>query len=773
MSINKKSIFFEIILIITVVFCFYFHTLNRLWIFYDERALTQESFVPTPSSISEAIEVITSFGINNNFSSTNYLYSSNSVSRANLLGVPLLLLLSFLFKNNAIFYHSFNLFFHLLNTVLVYLILQKTLDKNSIVCSLIRITLTLLWALHPTHVESILLSTNIGATLSYLVFFVLFYDFLKNKERNISLTRKIILPFCFLVPMLLNEYIIALPIILIFYSLTEDLKESSFKTAAKNTFNVTLPYLIGLILYSVYYLSSGYQFFQSANFNPLILTIERIFWLSPQIFMHYLKLVLFPITLSIDQTALVKLGDSLFDFYSLFCISFLLLWILIPAYLFLKKRACYSIFLTTGLFFISLTPFSQILSPTYCLCAERYFYTPVFFIVFGLAVFSKQLLSSSSMFKKIGVLCICIIFLLFFSTKTYIRSTEWKDDFTLINSTLKTSPNSLYKGFRLQTFAEIISQSNPGNYNPDISYIEAQKYFFEALNYYKDKITSKTAQPLILKSYGLDYISLAIKSVYLICSKAFTTQTEDYKTYLTFFKPYLKYIDSFDPRTLELYANLLIKTNQINESKKIFLYAYKKFPTSPFIIVSLIRFERDIEHNLIETKKYLDRGIKLYPYSKDILFESLRYYQAENNLPEYAKHAYLYGLRAHSKFTYHEALTGYLALEDLGNAKRTIDKLLEIDLKDPRTLYLASSYYIKKQNYAQAISLLNQAYLNIKENSTDLQLAFDIAYTLANLYLAQGDIDKSKIFSSKALELANNNSQNLSKIKNFIEKNKN
>jgi len=740
MPASKKSFFLELTIILMIVFSFYFLTLNRSWIFYDERALYEELFAPIPASFNELIEIIKSFGINNNFSSINYLYSSNSVNRSNLLGIPLLLVLGLLFNHNPVFFHCLNLFFHLCNTVIVYLILRKILNKNEILFSFIRTLFTLLWALHPAHIESVVLSTNVGATLSYLVFFILLHDFIKNKDKNTSIKRKIILPFIFLIPMLLNEYIIALPVILMFYSLAENLKEKTFKAAIKNTFNVTLPYLTGLLLYLIYYLFSGYKFFQSADFNPLISALERILWLSPQIFVHYLKLALFPINLSIDQTAFVKLGNSLFDGYPIFCFLFLMLWILIPAYLFLKKKISYSLFLSTGLFFISLIPFSQILSPTYCLCAERYLYTPVFFIIFGLSVFSNKFLSKSTTYKKIMFLSLCCISLLFFSTKTYTRSNEWKDNFTLINSTVKSSPNALYKGFRLQTLAEVIINSGLENkYNPGIYYLEAERSLFEAQNLYENKIKNKLNQPIVLKSYGLDYISLAIKSTHLICTKAFITQTEDYKTYLDLLKPYLRHLDCFDPRTLELYANLLVKTDQINEAKKIFLYAYEKFPTSPFLIVSLIRFERDIEHDLNEAKKYLDFGLRLYPYSKDILFESLRYYQAENNLAEYARHAYLYGLRAHSEFTYQEALSGFLTLNNLDMAKQTINKLIALDDDDPMTLYLTASYYVKTQDYKSAINILNKAYEKVKDVPDKSKLMSDITNALAKLYSVTGN----------------------------------
>ena len=660
---NFKTLI-SLLICIGVVLLIYVHSLNHPWIFYDEDAIYDETTSPISSSASEAIEVIKSFGITNNLSSSNFLYSSNSVNRVNLLGIPIRSLTGVFFDKNPFYYHLLNLILHLLNTCFVFLILKTVFTSPTFIKRLMTILLTLIWACHPTHVESILLSTNANATLSYLVFFILFYDFLKNKDKNNSKLRLIILPFCFLLPMLMNEYVIALPAILFGYSIFENYKSNNLKVSVKNAIRETLPYLIGFFIYVLYFICSSYKFFQASRFNPIILFFERIFWLSPQIFFHYLKLIFFPKILSVDQTSFVMFGKSLFDPYSGFCFFLMLCWLLIPLILFLRDKKNYWLLVTSWLFFISLLPFSQFLSPTYCLAAERYLYTPIFFIIFGISF----LLNQVSLNSKASNLIICFlsIIVLLFSAKSYIRTNDWQDNVTLIKSTVETSCNDLYKGSRIK----ILAKENPNN--PKKYLEKGQHYLYKALNSLKKE--RNTNEPLILKSYGLDNKSLLIKTIHSISFNTFIDPGDDYKKYLRLFSPYENNLDQFDPKTLELYANLLIKNGEVSKSKKIFLYAYNRFPTSPFILLSLIRFEREIEKDLIGTKKYLTEGLKLYPYSQEILFETLRYYQLENNLQEYAKYSYLYGLRAHSKFTYQEALTGFLSLGDLPSAKRTIDK---------------------------------------------------------------------------------------------------
>ena len=430
----------------------------------------------------------------------------------------------------------------------------------------------------------------------------------------------------------------------------------------------------------------------------------------------------------------------------------------------IQNKQTYWLLILNWLFFISIMPFSQFLSPTYCLAAERYLYTPTFFIVLGITLGFNQWFSNSKTITKCSTICFLSIIVLLFSIRSYTRTNDWQDNRSLIKSTIETTCNDLYKGFRIKDLSKEIHKNNSADAKKYLK--KGQYYFYKALKDLKKE--NHLNEPLILKSYGLDNKSLLIKTVHLISFNTFINPNDDYRKYLKLFNQYKKYLDRLDPRTLELYANLLIKNGEIDSAKKIFLYAYDRFPTSPFILLSLIRFEREIDKNLNGTKKYLTEGLKLYPYSKEILFETLRYYQLENNLAEYAKYSYLYGLRTHSKFTYHEALTGFLTLGELTNAKKTIDKLFKLDPNDPKTLYLSSSYYIKKQDYNQALALLNQAYSVIKKGSSNEQLAFNITNTIANLHLALGNTKEASHFANEALNYAKNNPENLVKIKKFI-----
>ena len=758
--------FLSVFICIVIVFLTYFKSLDRHWIFYDERVIYEELYAPIPSSFGEIIEVINSFGLTNNISSSNYLYSSNTVNRSNLFGIPLLLIMGFFFKKNVVLYHSLNLFLHLLNTIMVFFILKKSFLSNKFLSLFTTPILALIWALHPVQVESILLSTNIGATLSYFMFFVLFYDFISNRKKNNSIIRILILPICFLLPMFLNEYIIALPGILFSYSFIENYKENSFVKTFKLSCKECFPYILGTLIYLVYFLFSTYKFIQPASYNQLILFTERIFWLAPQIFFHCLKLIFVPIYLSIDQSQLIHLGNSVFDIYPISCFLLMFLWIFTPITLFLIRRHFYTTTLLTLLFFISLIPFIQILSPTYALAAERYLYTPTFILIFGIVKILNDLFSIQNTKSFISIIIIFTLILFLLGDRTCLRIKDWNNNYTLLKSTIKSSNDLIYTGERTATLGNLLLKENKKS-EAEKYFSKSRKDFYKAIDVLKEKRKEKANQPLIFKAYGLDYDSQILKAAYFICLNNFLQNKINPEINLSFLKVYIKNLENLDARTLELYANLLVKNNNLIEAKRIFELAYRKFPTSPFILVSLIRFEKDIENDLPNAKKYLNEALTLYPYSLDILYEALSYYQAENNLQEYAKYSYLYGLRTHLPFFYREALVGFLNIGDLTLAKKITDKLLQLDATNPDSLFLASNYYTKIKDFVKAIELLNKAYLLGEKNTDNNSLLFNITYNLSIIYHALSNTEQAKLFAQKALKYSPNG-KNLQNIKELV-----
>ncbi len=766
---KKYKTLLSLISVFLIVLVLFGPTLNRPWLTYDERVIPNESYCPIPTSFNEIFEIIQNFGLNFSVQSSNILYSSNNITRSCPLSIIFNLLISFFCQKNSFLYHLLSLSLHLINICLVFYILKHFLSCNRYLL----ILLASIWAIHPVILESVLLGTNFLALFSYMFLFLFLLDFIKNKGENNSLYRQFTIPILFLIPMLTNEYIVSTPFILFIFSFYETYQNNSTKKALNLSLQHTKPYFFGFFLYlAFFFFISSYSISQTPSNNHFILFFERVFWLSPQIFFHLVKLIFYPLKLSVDQGIFVHLGHSLFAPYSIFCMLFMLTWLFIPLFVFLYNKKLSNVFLLSWGCFFALLPFLHILMPSYTLAAERYLYAPLAILIFSIGGIINDFLNSKKNSNKYSTITIALLLIVLIScfSRSYIRTLDWKNDSTFINSTIKDSQNLLHIGVRVRGLGESILNRNSNDITEASKYLsDAQIYLYKAINKLDLETSQDSPVPLITKSYGLDNKSLLVKAVYLVCIEPFNNNSQDKQEYLNdlnLLTPYLKFFDMFDSRMLELYANLLIKNNDIKGATKIFNFAYNKYPTSSALLVSLIRLNRDIEHDLTGAESYLKKALTLYPYSKDILFEAVQYYQRQNNLEEYSKYAYLYGLRAHSAFTYKEALTGFLTLNQLDKAKKTVDKLLSLDPKDPKTLYLASSYYIKIQKYDLATTLLNQALLY----KSDEQLLFDINNLLANLHLAQGNIEQGMYHVTQAISLSKNNIENKNKIVDLTKK---
>ena len=287
---QNKSLIIDLVICLTVVLVLFLPTINRPWLYYDEGIIFKGSYYPIPTSFGEIFEFIKVFGFSHTLISSNTIYSSNYVTRSCPLDQFFGMLIGFFLKQNAFLYHILNLSLHLINTCLVYFILRSSLNYR-----ILTILLSLIWAVHPAMMEAVLLSTNWGATFCYLFFFACILDFIKNKRDNKSLTRNIIIPVVFFTLLLKNEQIISLPLVLFAISFHDLYKENGFLKSIKTSLSETRPYFTGLILYLVFFFFfSNYHSTQHLESNSLLILLERVFWLSPQIFFHFTKLVFYP-----------------------------------------------------------------------------------------------------------------------------------------------------------------------------------------------------------------------------------------------------------------------------------------------------------------------------------------------------------------------------------------------------------------------------------------------------------------------------------------------
>ena len=658
-----------------VVFLFYAHTLNYEWKIYDENIIFQELILPIPRSFSEIFEYITLFGLNHHFEAGNPIYSNITNLRSNSFASFTTLFVLWLFQKNSFFYHLLSLVLHIINTSILFMILHSIFKNLSKISLFLISTLTLFWALHPLNVEAVLLATNWPALLTYALSFLAFFICLHcNHSKEKSKIGLIITFFLFLIALFTCEHVVTLPIITSLYLLAQN-NYCFKKVEIKEVFKTIFPLFIAISVFIVYFFLSPSK--SNLNLPSVSVTLERILWLSPQIFFHFLKFTILPVHLSIDQTAFVYLSKQLFEPYAISCFFIMLFFIssLFFTFMISKKAKGFLFFIIFTPFFIALLPFLHIISPIYNLASERYLYFPLFFLTLGLGHLMYFLSSKlNKNYLTILILSLSLITLIY-SYRTYLRTFDWKNNFTFLKSTIDTAPNNLLKGYRQESIS-ILLKSNNSNRKANTYNKKALQSLEKALLDFQKESYEEHQIPAIIKFYGLDPKTLIAKTAFVI-AQAKLGITNNYEEAYSIISPYINSINISSSQVLKFYYTILFNTNRISEAEQLLLKAIHKNKISPTVYIALSDLYEYKYNNLKETEKYLLLSHKYFPYDATTLFGLQRLYKNLNNAEKYAYFSYLFGLRAHDFAALKDAAYVYTRLGNKNKSKTIINKLLK------------------------------------------------------------------------------------------------
>ena len=693
-NIAKYSYLYLIGVLLIVSFVF-LPTVNREWQMFDEKDIYyNEGLYPIPNNLSEAFEVISIYSPNFNFESQNLQFSNIVNIRSNPIGSAINILISYFFKKNPLPYHLLSVCIHVINTAIIWLIFQRLLNLQTTLRNssnlLLSSIITLTWALHPVNIESIMMSTNWNSIFIcslYLIF--IFYTLRKigsDSFKN-SKIETLILSLLFFSCILIVEYSYVFSLIIFFISFGFIYKRSaSIQESVKSSISLSLPYFLGSLFGIIFYFSR-HLFLHNSSYQGVDFSIERLLWFSPQIFVHCLKLIFYPKDLSVYQSNLVSFADSYFALYAILCLTVFILFLTLPFVFFTRfksKNKFSFICPLTYCFIFSIFPFLQIITPTYCIFAERYCYFPLFLL---LLIFTVSI--SSLQNKRIFTILFLLI-LIPLSVHTIIRLKDWNDSYSLYSSVIKTYKKEIYKGFGLANLGYYFTSTNNDKESEKYFSLSIQKLVSEIEDLRVNGIEQKVET---LKVYGLDRDSIISNAAFRIASIKFYEFHEKATKILEFYKPFIdSSINNAGSSQLDLYAKLLLASEQPDEALKVLKFAKEKYPLSTTIIFSLSNFYLN-QKDLINAEKIINEGLKYYPNYTKILPRAIKLYWLKKDLPNLAKYEYLLGLRTHSIEAYQKSLEIYLSLNQLNKAKKIIDKLLLMDRNNPDTLLLTNKYY--------------------------------------------------------------------------------
>ncbi len=650
---NKKIALSYLLGTVFIIFLTYYSSLFRPWQPFDERLFYNEEFLPIPGSFKEAIEVIKLFVLNNHIVSMNSFFSNHLLLRSDPIAWSLLTFILFFFKKSAFLYHSFQLGLHLINIILLWLVLYnltpskgKKTSLGNPKCFLISV-LAAIWGLHSANIEAVLLTMNWNAVLIYsFCFGFILYEtsqILKESRKN-SLLESIAIALLFCFSMSVAEFGYTLPIVLFLIMFSLLIKKSN---TIKDSFYISLkrilPYLLGLGLYLLYSAIKPDSLFRNILLvQKTAYVIERNLWLSPQIFVHFLKLLFFPKTLSTYQSNLIHLSDYLVSPYSSFCSLIYLSFLVIPLVLFIKyiksKNAFFWLLLYS--FYFSLFPFLHIITPSYCLIADRYCYFPSFILI----ILLHQFLDIPN-FKNTKAILICLSLLLItLYIRTSIRINEWNNPQIFFQSAVSADNNPLYKAQKLLILANYADLETNRLLKED-SINKSIGLLNKSIEIYSSK--ERRIEPVTLQIYGLDSKSLLLKTAYLISTVKNDYYNENPKSILSFYEPHIKeQFNNAGINELLLYASILSKNGKLINTKEVLEFALRKYPCSPEAMKSLANiyfYEKDFT----KLKKVLHRAYELFPSDKDFIKMLYIYYKLVNDHKNEEKFAYLIRLREH------------------------------------------------------------------------------------------------------------------------------
>ena len=764
---------------IFVVFFIYSFSLFRPWLPFDERLFYNEEFLPIPTSFNEIFEIIKSFVLGSHIVSTNNFFSKHLTLRSDPFAWSILIFILFFFKKNAVLYHLLQLFIHLANSIIVFLIFKKSREifkKSLNNFDYLTISIfTVIWALHSANTEAILLVTNWNALLTYtFCLCFIFYETSKFEKNLFFITKSqaILTSILFFILMFITEYGYTFPVIIFFivFAYNRIKSSNSIKEVSINAIKISMPYFIGLFLFflfSVFKPDSAINNIINSH-SPIYAFIERNLWLVPQLFIHFLKLLFFPKALSLYQSNLVHLSNKLISPYSIFCSLSYLLFLLLPLILFFlyRKKAHGFIYPLIYAFYFSIFPFLHIITPTYCLSADRYCYFPSFVLLLVLIQPIYLLLNGQSQ-KFVKPLFISLsLLVLLLGIRTLFRIQEWNDPYKLYNSAAKIEKNLLYKGQRLNILADYVGEHLKDQDQMESLLEKSLSCLNKALQDFKTK-SQAISQPITLKIYGLDYKTLTQKAAYSIAVIKNDNYREPPQNTLAIFEPYIENdLNSAGISQISFYADLLLKNNEIDKAKYVYKYAYKKYPFVLEISLPLSDLYLNNDNNPDKALKILQESYKYYPNKGMPMYKLLKFYETSNDPLNQAKYAYLLGLREHSVESYQHAAQIYLDINKLQDAKKTLDKLIQLNPNNPFTLLQLSKYLDLSGNGKDILEILNKAYLLNKASNTNEQYVTKaIVESLINVNFKLGNVEAARKYFSELEDLQDLTKQDIEQIK--------
>jgi len=330
-------------------------------------------------------------------------------------------------------FHWVNFIVHLLNVILVFrLIFLLSAKKEA------ALIVTLFFAIHPMHVESvswITESKDLLYSFFYLGSLICYIGYIKSEEasRIAEMNSRYYLMslLLFLFSLLSKSMAVSLPVVLILIDYYFNRKISKKSMLDKAAFFI-LSLLFGIIaLYSQG--AAG-----AMDLIPVYSFVDKIF-LSGYTVVFYIVKLLVPTSLS----ALYPFVDTITGGFAIQCYLALLFIFLIIWGIYKSGKYRKELIFGTAFFLITISLVLQIIPVGRAMAADRYTYIPSIGLFFIIAQFYCSISENKSRLTnkiKPYFILILISYTAIFSINTWNRNKVWENGITLFSDVIKKNP---------------------------------------------------------------------------------------------------------------------------------------------------------------------------------------------------------------------------------------------------------------------------------------------------------------------------------------------
>ena len=354
---------------------------------------------------------------------SSYLNNVNAGRYLPMTGLYFMTLFK-MFSDVSFFYHIFQLIIHIVNTIFIFYIFNKFIRKE------ISFFLSLIFLIHPIQVESVsyIASSNNPLFLIFglSAFIITLWDKF-NWKRLLSVS------ILLLLSVFTKETGILFFLVIIFYKLFFNKKNINLYFAS-----------LGIVLAIYFYLRIFVGGIYSSKITLAPITrldfVDR-FLNIPATFFYYIKTLLFPLNLAVEQMWIVeKIG--IFNFYLplIFILLFFVLIIFFTRRLYQKNKKTAFTFLFFVLWFFVGIGLHLNLIALEMTVADRWFYFPFVGLLGAIGVAYNFYYEKIRKYNK-PVLIFAIILVLAFSFRTIIRNMDWRDAISLYSHDTKIENN--------------------------------------------------------------------------------------------------------------------------------------------------------------------------------------------------------------------------------------------------------------------------------------------------------------------------------------------